>query len=78
MKISVNKFRDVPSMHFIVPFSGLASMAAKVVRHHFGKLQETLPEVYPHNLVTAYSRNKNIKDKLVSSHIRNVQNNNHV
>ena len=67
------KFNDVPSMHFIVPYSSTANLASKIVKNHFEKLQESMPSVYPHNVITAYSRNKNLKDMLVSSKLKTLQ-----
>ena len=60
-------------MHFIVPYSSTANLASKIVKNHFEKLQESMPSVYPHNVITAYSRNKNLKDMLVSSKLKTLQ-----
>ena len=57
-------------MQFVVPYSGLATKASKIVRDHFLNLQEKLPDVFPEAMITAYKRNKNISDMLVSSKIK--------
>ena len=72
LNIATRRFDDIPNIPFIVPYSGLASMAGGVVRKHYKKLQETLPEVFSHSVVTVYSRNKNLKDCLVSSQMRKI------
>jgi len=67
LNIAVKKFKDTPKIHFSVPFSILGNSAAKIIRSHFNHLKENLPGIFPQELVTAYSRNKNLKDILVSS-----------
>ena len=68
------RFDDVPSMHFIVPYSSTATMAAKIVKEHFQKLQDSMPNVFPHNVIAAYSRNKNLNDLVVSSKLHPINN----
>ena len=70
LNISVKNHKDAPKMHFIVPYSNLGHSAAKIVRTHYEKLQETLPAIYGSNFVTAFSRNRNLKDVLVSAKIK--------
>ena len=70
LNISKRKYPDSPTVQFVVPYSGLATKASKVVRNHFSNLQEKLPNVFPDAIITAYKRNKNIGDMLVSSKIK--------
>ena len=72
MNIAVNKFADSPAIHFSVPYSRLGQLASKIVRSHYNELQKQLPQIYPHYMVTAFSRNKNIKDMVVSAKIKTV------
>ena len=66
----MKKHKDVPSIHFSVPYSNFGKAANKIVDTHFKELQKHLPDIFPPKLVCAYSRNKNLKDLLVSSKIR--------
>ena len=77
MNIATQRFKDTPSIHLCVPYSGLGSLAAKIVRTHYNELQENLPGIFTANMVTAYSRNKNLRDMLVSTKIRVKPVNNH-
>ena len=70
LNIAVRKFKDITSIHLSVPFSNLGTSAANIIRAHYEDLQKSLPGVFSHKFVTAYSRNKNLKDMLVSSKIR--------
>ena len=70
MNIATTKYNDSQNIQFIVPFSGLASRAASIVRSHYKELQEYLPQIFSGTLVTAFSRNKNLRDTLVSSKLR--------
>ena len=70
LNVATKNHRDIPSIHFSVPFSGLGKSAAKIVRSHYTNLQETFPEIFSSKLTTAYSRNRNLKDMLVSARIR--------
>lgn len=76
INISLDKFTDSRTIHLSIPFSEGSRLAANIIREHFIELQKLLPHAFPHFMVTAYSRNKNIKDMLVSSKIRNNQNTN--
>ena len=71
MNIAVKRYKDTPTIHFSVPYSRLGNSAAKIIRGHYKNLQENLPEIFASDLVTAYSRNQNLKDILVSAKIRN-------
>ena len=56
---------------FVVPFSKTAFSAAKIIKKHLDELQgnDILGELN-FNMVTAYSRHKNLKDFLVSSKLK--------
>ena len=68
--ISKRKYPDSQTVQFFVPYSDLATKASKFVRNHFSNLQEKLPNVSFEAIITAYKRNKNIGDILVSSKIK--------
>ena len=70
LNISVKNHKDAPKMHFIVPYSNLGHSAAKIVRTHYENLQNTLPETFGSNFVTAFSRNRNLKDIFVSAKLK--------
>ena len=70
LNIAYKKFKDQPSIHLSVPYSNLGKSAAKIIRDNYENLQETLPEIFSQKFVTAYSRNRNLKDMLVSTKIR--------
>ena len=70
LNIAVKKFKDTGSIHLSVPYSNLGKSAANIIRAHYKDLQEKLPVIYSQQFVSAYSRNKNLKDLLVSSKIR--------
>ena len=75
LNISQRKFPDSPTIQFVIPYSGLATKASKIVRDHYSNLQEKMPEVFPEAMIVAYKRNKNIGDMLVSSKIKSVTQN---
>ena len=52
---------------FVVPFSETGRQIAKKAKHALWHLKAKLPKSFPHRFVTAFSRNKNIKDTLVKS-----------
>ena len=70
LNIAIRKQKDAPAVHFIVPYSATAARAAKIVKRHYLKLQECMPLDFDLPLLTAYSRNKNLKDTLVSAKIK--------
>ena len=70
LNVAVRNYKDIPSIHFSVPFSGLGKSASKIVRSHYSNLQEIFPEIFASKMCTAYSRNRNLKDMLVSAKIR--------
>ena len=53
---------------FVVPFSKTANLAAKIIKKHYKKLQNDDEfDVFDFDVITAYSRHKNISDYLVHS-----------
>ena len=52
-------------------FSKTSSTAAKIIKDHYSKLLECedLEDQLPKNIVTAYTRHKNVGDLLISSKI---------
>ena len=74
LNMATKKYKDTPSIHFIAPYSGLSKSAARIIRTHYEHLQEKLPQTFPANLVSAYCRNKNLKDMLVSTRLRKPSN----
>jgi hypothetical protein len=57
---------------FVVPFSKTASLAAKIVKTHLKDLQDKdVFHEFNYNMITSYSRHKNLKDFLVSSKLKN-------
>ena len=70
--ISQTKFHDSPTIHFNVPYSIQGNAASKIARTHFQELQNRMPDAFSQYMVTAFSRNKNLKDMLVSSKIKPI------
>ena len=70
LNITIRRQKDVPNIHLILPYSGLATMAVKTIRTHYEQLQEHYPDIFQSSLLTAYSRNRNMKDSLVSAKLR--------
>ena len=70
LNIAVKKHKDIPNIHFTVPYSNLGLAASKIVRSHYTELRKNHPLDFTSNFVCAYSRNKNLKDALVSAKIR--------
>ena len=56
---------------FTIKYSSTARVASKTIRSLFNKLQDQMPTAFGHKFITAYERNKNLKDHLCSSLIRN-------
>ena len=71
LNIAVKRYKDTLPIHFSVPYSGLAKLASNVVKSHYKDLQAQMPEIFPFEVVSAYSRNRNLKDMLVSAKIKN-------
>ena len=70
LNIAKKQYKDIPSIHFSAPYSKLGLAATQIVRAHYKDLQESLPLVYSAKMVAAFSRNRNLKDILVSTKIK--------
>lgn len=66
------KFKDTPIIPFVVPYSSSGSQAVQIAKTHFENLQENLPQIFPHNVVASFNRNKNLKDLLISSKLHPI------
>ena len=55
---------------FVIPFSSTAPEVAKIARKYYDELQTIFSKTLKAKFITAYCRNKNLKDSLVSSKIR--------
>ena len=62
-----DKLEENGTLAFPVFYSTTASVAAKHVRETYDLLQEAYPKHFKNKLVTAFKRNKNLTDMLVSS-----------
>ena len=58
-------------MPLTIKYSSTAKIASNKIRPLFTELKEKLPSAFGHKFITAYKRNKNLKDFLCSSQIRN-------
>ena len=58
-------------MPLTIKYSSTAKVASHKIRLLFTQLKETLPAAFGHKFITAYERNKNLKDFLCSSLIGN-------
>ena len=56
---------------FVVKFSSSSKEASKFIHNIYSELQEQLPSIYPKRIITAYQKNKSLKDFLCSSLVRN-------
>lgn len=70
MNIATRKYNDLPTIQFITPYSELSVRATKIVKKYYEELQERMPHIFHHKLISAFSRNRNIKDSLVSAKIK--------
>ena len=70
LNIATTKHHDVPTIQFIAPYTGLATQAMKIAKKYYNKLQESMPHIFQSTFVGAYSRNKNLKDMLVSAKLK--------
>jgi hypothetical protein len=70
LNIAQRKFDDSPAIHLILTYSGISKKASKIVEKHYKSLQDNMPDIFSDVLVTAYQRNKNIGDNLVSSKLK--------
>ena len=70
MNIATTKYNDLSTIQFISPYSSLAIKASKIVQKHYSELQERMPHIFYSKFISAYSRNKNVKDALVSAKLK--------
>ena len=70
LNVSQRKHQDSPTIHFIAPYSGLACKSAKIVREHYSALQTKMPDIYPEAMISAFKKNRNLRDILVHSKIK--------
>lgn len=66
----INKITDTRSgniMALVIPYSQAAVDASKIVQKHFKQMQTEIPDLQKTKLITAFKRNKNLSDNLVSS-----------
>lgn len=62
-----DKMEEHGILAFPIVYSATSAIVAKHAREVYDKLQETYPKHFKSKLVTAFKRNKNLKDMLVSS-----------
>ncbi len=68
MNIATSKpKRKNEQIPLIIPFSRTAKTASDIVNHHFQILKQELPDVFEHQITTAYSRHNNLRNQLVRS-----------
>ena len=58
---------DANILPFVIPYSRQATAMSKLVRETYEEIQIEYPKVFTSRFITAYSRNKNIKDMIVST-----------
>ena len=63
---------DRPLMPFVIPFSDSAVEIGKIARDTFEQIKAIFPAKFPQTFVTAFSKNKNLKDALVKSKFGNA------
>jgi hypothetical protein len=61
------KLETFGTLAFPVTYSNTSSQVAKLVRQAYNELQEAYPKHFKDKLVTAYKRNPNLSDVLISS-----------
>jgi hypothetical protein len=72
----MNKITDTHSgdiMALVIPYSQTAIQASNIVKKYYKQMQTELPELQNAKLITAFKRNKNLSDNLVSSKLRKVE-----
>ena len=69
MNVGANANAD-SILPFTIKYSTAAISASAKVRHSFSKLKEQMPTAFGHKFITAFERNKNLKDHLCSSLIK--------
>jgi len=65
------KFEKFGVLAFPIKYSHTGTQVAKLARQMYSELQEELPKHFKDKFITAYRRNKNLKDMLVSSKLSN-------
>ena len=70
LHISTTMFKDVTTSPLVLPYSGLASIAVRVITKHYKELHERKPHIFHSSMVAVFSRNCNIEYSLVSPNIR--------
>ena len=70
----LNKKRELPPpIPFVIPLSDNAGKIIKVVREAYSKLKLDLPGAFfRKRFITAYQRNTNLKDMLVSTAMKDI------
>ena len=66
----INRITDTCSgdiMALVVPYSQTAAETSRIVKRYFKQMQTEIPELQKAKLITAFKRNKNLSDNLVSS-----------
>ena len=59
-------------MPFVIPFSDSAIEISKIARDTFEQIKAIFPAKFPQTFVTAFCKNKNLKDTLVKSKLGNA------
>ncbi len=70
LSIANTRYNDVPTIPLVLPYSGLASIAVRVITKHYKELHERKPHIFHSSMVAVFSRNCNIEYSLVSPNIR--------
>ena len=55
---------------FVIPYSRQAGIVSRLVRQTYKKSQLEFPKIFTRRFITAYSRNNNLKDMLVSTRLK--------
>lgn len=55
---------------FVITYNTKATLAAKLIREGFVRIQKDFPHIYNQTLITAYRKNKNLGDILIRNKIR--------
>ncbi len=59
--------RKLEQIPLIIPFLRTAKTGSDIVTRHFQILKQELPDVFEHQIITAYSRHNNLRNQLVRS-----------
>jgi hypothetical protein len=76
----INQFRSTDRLNikdtypnilpFVIPYSRQASTISKLVRETYKEIQIEYPKIFTSRFITAYSRNKNLKEFIVSTTLK--------